>query len=343
MLGSGLSTESVVLLFLAAAAAIGLAGSFMAGLADRLADRTGMGEALMGALFLGVSTSLPSITATVTAALDGHAALAVSNAMGGIAVQATFLAVADLFHRGANLEHAAASVSNMVQATLLVALLATVILAMLGPAATVAHVHPVSLLLPVAYLLGMRLAWRSSTTPMWRPTRTEQTVEDRPDPGAGDTGLGLLWLGFAGCAAVVLVAGVAVGRAAGLIASRTGLHESTVGGVFLAIATSLPELVTTIAAVRRGALTLAVSDIVGGNAFDVLFVCVADAFWLRGSVYQAAGPRAAFLAALAVLINVVLLMGLLQRERRGPGNIGFESVLMVAIYAAGMLVLGFGL
>ena len=52
----------------------------MTKVADRLADKTGLGEAVVGALFLGGSTSLPGIVTSVTTAAGGHAELAISNA-----------------------------------------------------------------------------------------------------------------------------------------------------------------------------------------------------------------------------------------------------------------------
>ena len=50
----------------------------------------------------------------LSAAWKGHAGLAVSNAFGGIATQTACLAIADIVYRRANLEHAAASVDNLV-------------------------------------------------------------------------------------------------------------------------------------------------------------------------------------------------------------------------------------
>lgn len=72
-------------LFLIAVLVIALTGTRMARLADQLADATGLGEAVVGALFLGGSTSLAGIVTSVTAAAQGHPELAVSNALGGIA------------------------------------------------------------------------------------------------------------------------------------------------------------------------------------------------------------------------------------------------------------------
>jgi cation:H+ antiporter len=160
-----------------------------------------------------------------------------------------------------------------------------------------------------------------------------------PDRRARQESLLRLWLGFLVTAVTVMMAGALVAHAGGGIVRETGLSESLVGGLFTAVSTSLPELVTTIAAVRRGALTLAVGDIVGGNSFDVLFVCVADVAYRPGSIYEAAGSQEVFLAALSTLLNVVILMGLIRRERRGLANVGFESVLVLLLYLGGLVVL----
>lgn len=114
------SVPFLACVFVVAAAIISIFGSMMTRIADRLADVTGLGEALMGAIFLGGSTSIPGVITSVTAAYEGYPKLAISNAIGGIAAQTAFLAIADIAYRKANLEHAAASIANMMQGTLLV-------------------------------------------------------------------------------------------------------------------------------------------------------------------------------------------------------------------------------
>ena len=79
--------------FVGLAAVIAVAGTFLTRIADRLADVTGLGEALVGGILLGGVTSLSGITTSVTAAAEGHPELAFSNAIGGIAAQTVFLAV----------------------------------------------------------------------------------------------------------------------------------------------------------------------------------------------------------------------------------------------------------
>ncbi|MGR3586693.1 MAG: sodium:calcium antiporter, partial [Pseudooceanicola nanhaiensis] len=90
------SLTVILLLFAGAGVVICGCGIMMTGIADKIADRTGLGEAIVGAVILGAATSLSGTVVSVTAALDGRASLAFSNSIGGIAAQTAFLALADL-------------------------------------------------------------------------------------------------------------------------------------------------------------------------------------------------------------------------------------------------------
>ena len=102
------------------------------------------------------------------------------------------------------------------------------------------------------------------------------------------------------------------------------------------VATSLPELVTGVAAVRRGAPTLAVGGIIGGNTFDTLFIAVSDTAYREGSIYAETVPQDLFAIGWAMLLTGILGAGLLRRERRG---IGFEGIAILVLYLGGVLVL----
>lgn len=128
-----MTLELAIVLFLGAAVTISVAGWRLARLADQIADRTGVGEALAGALLLGATTSLPGVISTVVTASKGHPDFAFSHAMGGVAVQMTFLSIADLSYHRANLEHAAASVENVLQGAMLALLLSIVVLTVATP------------------------------------------------------------------------------------------------------------------------------------------------------------------------------------------------------------------
>ncbi|MCE8018183.1 sodium:calcium antiporter [Halomonas sp. MCCC 1A17488] len=318
---------------------IGFVGTKLTGIVDNLADRTGLGEAMAGAVLLGMATSLSGIVVSVTSAWTDKPELAMSNALGGIAAQTVFLAFADIVHRRANLEHAAASLGNMIQGGLLLCLLSLLLVGRFAPEWTIWQIHPITPLLFIAYLYGLRLVKISRANPMWRPARTRETRPDVPEEASNKRSLTFLWLLFLLLGASIGIAGWVLERSATVIAEETGLSQAAVGVLLTSVATSLPELVTTVAAVRQGALTLAVAGIIGGNAFDTLFAAASDVAYRGGSIYHAIPDHVALWVALSLLMTSVLILGLLYRQEKGPGRIGFESVTIIGLYLAGIVML----
>ncbi len=338
------STPLLIAGFLVCALVIGVVGVLLTRSAERFAEISGFGQAATGAVVLGAMTSLSGMATSFTAAAEGHPDLAVSNALGGIAAQTLFLVLGDIAYRRANLEYAAADEANLTQATLLIAMLALPVLAMTGPDLAlgvegVFVIHPVSPLLVAGYLMGLRVTAGSYRRPQWEPVEGESASDGErfETPKRGEiTRLSAKLLAMG---AVVGFMGFLLSRIAVALSEQTGMSENTVGSLFTAIATSLPELVTALAAIRRGALGLAVGDIMGGNAFDVLFVALSDGFYRDGSIYQAVGDRQVFLVCLTILMVGLLLLGLLRREKHGIANIGFESAMVLVAYVGGMALL----
>lgn len=339
---SSLPLVAVVAVFGVAAAAIAFAGTKLAHVADALADRTGMGEILAGAVFVGGSTSLPGIITSVVTAAQDYPGLAIGNAIGGLLAQTTFLAVADLTYRKANIEHAGASVIGLAQATLLVTMLTVPLLAVAGPSMTVWHIHPASIVLFAIYAFGLRLLVRIKEQPMWSPVETELTqsvIEKRAPTDRDRRSNQRLWTLFAVYAAITATAGYAIGEASIGLVRATGLSETAVGMIFTAISNSLPELVTAIAAVRIGAVNLAVGDIIGGNTFEVLFLAAADFAYTDGTIYDQFSRQDTFSTVLVILMTGILILGMLRREARGVANIGWESALVLCLYAGSVALI----
>ncbi|MDR9436303.1 MAG: sodium:calcium antiporter, partial [Thiohalophilus sp.] len=240
-----------ILIFLAAAAVIAIFGVRMTHVARQLAIRTRMGEALMGTIFIGASTSLSGIMTSVTTASYGYAELSVSNALGGIAAQMLFLAIADMFYRKANLEHAAASAENLMMTAFLIILLSILLFATTVPHISIYTIHPASPLLIIFYLFSIHILARTHQMPMWVPKNTRDTRHESTNkPSRRAPGVEKLWLQFAICAAMVAAAGWVLAQTGMQISQQTGLSQGVIGGVFTAISTSLPELVIAVAAVR---------------------------------------------------------------------------------------------
>ncbi|HKL53168.1 MAG TPA: sodium:calcium antiporter, partial [Wenzhouxiangellaceae bacterium] len=265
--------------------------------------------------------------------------LALGNALGGIAVQFAALAIADFAYRRANLEHAAASAENLMQSGLLIALLGLILIAPTLPDITLWGIHPITPIMLMVYGYGLRMIRTAHNQPMWLPRRTIETREDEPEDLDKVPALTPLAIRFVLLMLVLGAAGYTMEHAASNIAQTTWFSFTAVGVLFTATATSLPELVTSVAAVRRGALTLAVGGIIGGNAFDTLFTAASDIAYRDGSIYHAMPQSVVFWTALTLLMAAVLLLGLIRREKEGPAGVGVESVVLLVLYAAGVALL----
>ncbi|UCM91435.1 sodium:calcium antiporter [Streptomyces marincola] len=325
------------------AGALTVVGSVrLAALGDVLADRTGQGEAVFGAVFFGLVTSLSGIVMTAVTAAADHPDLAYSNAVGGIAAQTLAIAAADAAYRRVNLEHAAASLPNLLFGCLLIGLLGIALMAAFSPDVTVLGLHPASFAMVAFYWGGIRLI-SDRPRPMWVAVRTVETVPDEPE--AAEDGhtrrTGALWAEFLGIALVVVIGGWVIARAAETLVSSTGLSAGFVGAVLMGVVNALPETVTAIAAVRRGAVTLAIAAVIGGNCLDVLNLVIGDLVYGGGSLFHAAGRDELFLTSAALVMTGVLLGGLLVRQERGWWRLGFDGVLLITVYAGTVAVLAF--
>lgn len=325
-----MTVTTAVVLFVVATAVVAVVGPRLTAVTGALARRTPLGRNLAGALLLGASTSLSGIVVTVTAAVNGDVALAAANAVGGVAAQTTFLAVADAAYRQGSLTRAAVSPTVLSQLGLVFALLAVPLFAANGypDLALADRVHPASVVLVVGYVVGMWVANRQGGT-------ASGGGDDHGDHRHDDVSTPALWGRYLGYLVLVGAAGYVLATSVGPIADALGLTSVAAGALLTAGATSSPELITALAAGRRGQPQLAVGDIVGGNTFDMVFLALAD-LAVAGSLYAEVGDAFVLLVSIAVLLNAVLLLGFVRD--RTEHRVSPPSVAMLVLYT-GLAVL----
>jgi cation:H+ antiporter len=345
---SGLPLLVLLLVFVGAAAAIWLAGVQLSNQTDVLSTRLHLGSAMGGLILLAVATNLPEIAITASAALSGDLGVAVGNILGGIAIQTVVLAVLDgAGVRGSRpLTYRAASLVLVLEALLVVAVLAVVVAGSQLPADLIAlRLSPGPVLIAVLWIVGLLLLRRAGRSLPWHESGQAPDGQDRPRghrkqrteqqataKGTSTTKSALI---FSAAALVTLGAGVVLERSGEAIADHIGLSGVLFGATVLALATSLPEVSTGLTSVRHGDYQLAVSDIFGGNAFlPVLFLL---ATLLSGeAVLPQAQNSDIYLTALAMLLTVVYATGLLFRPRRRIARLGIDSWVVVVLYAIGV-------
>lgn len=335
-------------LFLGAAVIIGVVGPRLSRAAEHLATVTGLGQTLAGALFLGGSTSLPGLIVSFKTAFAGQANLAVTNSVGGIAAQTLFIALADVAYRESELEYKNTLAASLMQSAVLISLLVLALLAMIAPEVSYWGIHPISPIIAVGVVVGFRIIQGARQHPRWQPIDAETQngtggkYDSRESERTKPPSARVVYFRYVVYLLLVGGGGWMISQSGSNLLNQSGFSAVIMGGTFMALATSLPELVTAVSAVRRGAVTLAIGDIVGGNAFDTIMLAIGDFAYREGSIYRAAAGSAVFLTATATLMTGVLLVGFLRREEKGMANVGVESYLLVGIYGASVLVVLLG-
>lgn len=323
--------------FAVAAALVWWAGSTLTVHADVIARRTGLGQAVVGMLLLGGVTSLPEIAVSVSAGLRGAAGLAVSNILGGVALQVVVLTIGDALLRRRAITSQVPQSNVLLQAVFSCVLLTMFVAAVLVGDVAVAGVGLWSVAIA---LVGIGMFWivaRNRGREPWKATPAP-ALTSRPR-GPGDEGLARAIAMTAAMGSVVLLAGWVLASSGEAIAEQTGLGGNFVGATIVGFATSLPEISTVVAAVRMGRFTMAFADIFGTNIFDLMLILPIDAVAPGGPVLAAQGPFAAFAAVLGIAVTLLYVGGLLARRDESHLRLGVDSWAVLAAYLGGTVAL----
>lgn len=315
--------------FVLSAGAIAWAGTSLSRSGDLLATRAGLGRVWVGAVLVAGATSLPEILTDVHAALLGAPDLAVGDLFGSSMANMLILALVDLLQPTARLWQRVALTQSLLAGlgVSLTGLAGLFTLARLPWA--VGGVGWDSALIASAYLAGMRVVYRHEQGPRGDPAGAAR--------GAGGRGsVGRPGILFALAALVIAVAAPWLARSARDLADLTGLGTAFVGVSLLAVTTSFPEFVVSLAAVRLGAADLAVGNLFGSNAFNMAVLVVADVAYRPGPLLASVAPAQAMAALLGIVLMALGVMALVSRAERRRSPVEPWSLLMVIVYGLGM-------
>jgi cation:H+ antiporter len=330
-------------LFSGASALVWYAGTRLTRYATAISDRLGGHQALIGTLLLGGMVSLPEMATSVSAAALGNAPLALHTLLGGIAITMAILAIVDLLVGWEPLSIDIAHPIVLVQGALVVVFLtvaaAGILLGDIPIPGTGIGVWTSALLL--LYLVFVQLIRRYERSEPWVPHTPPEatppavaTQAHHEQPAMGVLIIKTLLVGLA-----VLVAGFLLAATGEALAEQTGLGASFVGLVLGGLATSLPELSTALSAVRLRHYEMAFADAFGTNLCSIMLLFCADVASPRQLLLNEAGRFSLFAILLGIAVTAVYLVGLMLRRNYSILRMGLDSVLVLVLYAGGVLVL----
>ena len=328
--------------FTAGAAVIVVAGIFLTRFADAIADLTGWGRLLVGSILLAGATSVPELAVDTNAILLGQPNLAAGDLLGSCLCNLLVLAVLDLSHfsRGRMLSPLASA--HALSGLMSIVLCSVAVLAILTRPTLELPVGlgVGSLAILVVYLGGSRLVY------------FDQRMAARPDtPGPDQAvlmpahprmGLAKAVGGFVAAGAAIVMAAPYLAHAGNDLAERSGLGQTFVGTTLVAVSTSLPELVASLAALRLGAYDLAIGNVFGSNSFNIAMLAVLDAVQ-PGPILSIIAPVNAMTGVAVILVTAVAISGQLYRVEARVHFIEPDAFMVVALALGAMaLVYWFG-
>jgi cation:H+ antiporter len=193
-----------------------------------------------------------------------------------------------------------------------------------GFAPAFSHIGMFTPVLIVLYLVAMRALFD------YEARRPAAPDKDDAKPGIG---LARAILGYLAAALVVAGAGIWLPFIGMEISEAMGWQATFVGTLFIAAATSAPEMIVTLAALRIGALDMGIANLLGSNLFNMLVLAIDDIAYRPGPLFAAASPTHAVTAFAAVIMSGIVIVALLYRpSTRFFGLIGWTSLALSACY-----------
>ncbi|MBT8453206.1 MAG: hypothetical protein KJO40_14695 [Deltaproteobacteria bacterium] len=332
-----------VVVFVVSSAVLVRAGSSLAGYADQIADRTKMSRLFVGTLLLAFATSLPELVTEVTAARAGAPDLALGDLFGSSMANMAILASIDLVYRGRvwpSVELGHARVAAV--AIALTAMVALSIFTQTTLGIGWVGITPIA----IAVLYVASIAWFRRMPLLARPGLETPEVEVQKATGwsakAAERSTRSLWLRFAGSAFMILLTAPVVTLSVKVIADATGIAQTFLGAALLAVTTSLPELIASIASVRIGAYDMAVGNLFGSNVANMSVLLFADLAYTEGPILAAVSQSQVVAGLGAILLMAIAVAAIVgESERTRFRRLEPDAIVLLTIYAATLTAIAY--
>jgi cation:H+ antiporter len=192
-----------------------------------------------------------------------------------------------------------------------------------------------SLMILVLYSLGGRMIARLETE------RVQQVLEKEATENAyAGIPARRAYAVFIVSTIAVIGLGVWLSSIGDRLALTTGLSRSFVGNLFLATSTSLPEVAASLAAIRLGAIDLAIGNVLGSNLFNIMLFFIYDLADGRTNFWASLTNANAFAAVMTMMMTGVVIISLMYRASpRTPYRFSWDGIVLVVMYLCSIAIL----
>jgi cation:H+ antiporter len=324
-------------LFILCAAVILVAGTQLSRYGDVIADMTGLGRTWIGVVLLASVTSLPElITGFSSTAIFRVPDIAMGDIAGSCMFNLLIIAMLDALHGPAPIS------TRVHQGQILAASFGVVLLGLVGLSIILGDMLPVigwvsvsSVFFVGIYLLAMRVIFTYEQRRLVEEFVAEMATEAEVRHPSPVRVYGLFTLN----AVLIVGAALYLPGLAETLAEMTGLGQTFFGTLFVALSTSLPEVVVSIAALRIGAIDMAVGNIFGSNLFNIGILALDDLFYTPGPLLAAIETSHSIAVMAAMIMTAIAIVGLTYRSDSKRLFVAWDSVGIAVVYALANVML----
>lgn len=326
-------------LFIACTAVILFTGTLLSKYGDILAEKSGLGRTLIGVILMASVTSLPElITGISSIIIFDLPNIAAGDVIGSCMFNLVILALLDLVDFGNPLPlPARAHQGHVLSAGFGILLLGIVVMGVVAGERLprIAWIGVYSVVFIAVYMVAMRMIF------LHEKHRISRFIEEMAEE--------LQYQHMSGARALamyVLNAVVLIGAATYLphlgeqIAELTGLGQTFVGNILIALSTSLPEVAVSVAAVRIGAIDMAVGNLFGSNLFNIAVLALDDILYVKGPLLLWISSTHIVAAISAICMTAIAIIGLTYRTtNKKPLFFSWDSLGILGIYSVAIVLL----
>jgi len=328
------------LAFLVCTLAILYSGVKLSKYGDIIAEKTGLGRVWIGVILIAFVTSLPElVTGLSSVIIFDTPNIAAGDVFGSCVFNILILALLDILDR-------ASPISSRVQqghtlsagfGILLLSVVAVNIFLSNSQAEIFTPLLWVGIYTPLIiflYFIAMRLifSYEKRSIAAFVKEKAEELKYEKISKRN-------VYINFSINALIVVVAAIFLPEIGKSIAEITGLGQTFVGNILIAISTSLPEVVVSISAVRIGAADMAIGNLFGSNLFNILILAVDDVFFVKGPLLSHIELSHIISALSAAIMMTIAVIGLTYRATKKQLFLSWDAMGIVAVYILNLFAL----
>ena len=322
--------------FLACTALILFSGSRLSFYGDIIAEKTGLGGTWIGIVLMASVTSLPELmTGVSSVAIFDLPNIAAGDVLGSCMFNMLIIAMLD-FMNGSTPLSARAHQGQVLGAGFGILLLGLVSISLLASASMprIGWISLSSLVFLGIYLIAIRTVF------LYEKRRISEFVRDVvEEPRYARVTKTRAYTMYGLNALVIIVAASYLPHVGERIAEVTGLGNTFVGSVFIALSTSLPEVVVSLGALRLGAVDIALGNLFGSNLFNIGILAVDDVFYTKGALLSDISEAHLISASAAITMTAIAVIGLTYQATRKLRFFAWDSIAIIIVYVSTTVIL----